>query len=79
MEAYLDSEQPERSALVGVERAIFTDGTDTRVDHKRNDPSADAILNKTQCSRSVQWCSAGCIPFEHTKEFGSHPSEIAIL
>ena len=78
---FLDSEEPDRSRIVGVMRAVLVDGTDTSVERDRKDPTGDAILyepkNKTQGARSLQWCTAGGMTFEHTIEFGACASEKA--
>ena len=55
-EEYLDEEEPVRSSIVGVPRAVCVDGADTKIDAVRIDPTASAIeygaKNKEQRERS---------------------------
>ena len=68
----MDEEEPDRSAIVGVEKVVNVDGTDTKVEKSRNDPTAAALgygsKNKEIGARSLNWCTATCLSFEHTKE-----------
>lgn len=75
----MDEEEPDRSAIVGVEKVVNVDGTDTKVEKSRNDPTAAALgygsKNKEIGARSLNWCTATCLSFEHTKECLARVSE----
>ena len=80
--AYLNGEEPDRSAIVGVTKVVNVDGTDTKVEKSRGDPTAAALgygsKNKEIGARSLNWCTATCLAFEHTKEYLARASEKAV-
>ena len=78
-EHYLDSEEPDRSAKVGVEKAILVDGTDLKVEKKRKDLTINRELygakQGEEDARGLTWYTAGGTTFEHTPLFGARASE----
>ena len=79
---YLDKEQPDRSSIVGVEHTVNVDGTDTKVEKSRKDPTAAALSygskNSEFGARALNWCTATCLAVEHSPLFLARASEKSI-
>lgn len=81
-EDYLTKEEPQRSTIVGVQKTINVDGTDTKIETSRKDATSKAIAfgakNDDFCARSLNWATPTCLTFEHTPQFLARASEKAI-
>ena len=68
--------------MVGVEKTVNLDGTDTKVEKSRKDPTAAAIgygaKNREVGARSVNYCTATSLVFEHSKQYLARVSEKAV-
>ena len=78
----MDEEEPDRSAIVGVTKVVNVDGTDTKVEKCRGDHTAAALgygsKNQEIGARSLNWCTATSLSFEHTNEYLARVSEKAL-
>lgn len=81
-EDYLTKEEPQRSGIVGVQKTVNVDGTDTKIETSRKDATSKALAygakNEDFDARSLNWCTATSLTFEHTRQFLARSSEKAV-